>query len=60
MSYMHSSYEHKPFWELSWSDHFAIDTIPNHFVHERLTVPEAYSEPSQTSKIELSANLVYG
>ena len=44
---------------LSRLDDFAISTIANIFLHERLTIPEAYSEPSQTSKKVLFANLVF-
>ena len=40
-------------------DDFAITAITNLFAHERLKMSEAYSEPSRTSKMDLSANLVY-
>ena len=52
--------EHKPFWNLSPLDDFTINAIANLFVHERLKIPEANSELSQTSKIELFADLIYG
>ena len=52
------SCEHKPFWQLSRLDNFTIDVIANLFVHERLKIPEAYSDPSQTSKTELLAKIV--
>ena len=53
-------HENKPFWQLRQLDEFAINAVANLYVHERLKIPEAYSEPSRTSKIELFANLVYG
>ena len=37
--------EHKPFWQLSQLDDFAINIIANAFFHERLTIPEVYSKP---------------
>ena len=37
---------------------FAINAIANIFVHERLNIPELYSEPSQTSNMELFAEIV--
>ena len=52
--------EHKPFLQLNRLDEFDINAIANLFVHERLKVPEAYSESSRTSRMELFANLVYG
>ena len=51
--------EHKSFLQLSWLDKFAINAITNLFVPERL-IPDAYLEPSQTSRMELFASLVYG
>ena len=30
-----------------------INTIANLFLYERLKIPEVYSEPTQTSKMEL-------
>ena len=35
-----------------------ISVPSNLFVHEGLKIPEAYSEPSQTSKIEIFAKIV--
>ena len=52
--------EHKSFWQLSQLDDFIKNTVSNLFVHERLKIPEAYSEPSQTSKIELFAKIING
>lgn len=37
---------------------FAINAIANIFVHERLNIPELYSEPSQTSNMKLFAEIV--
>ena len=51
--------EHKPFLQLSQLDEFVINAIANHFVHEKIKIPEAYSEPSPTSRMELFANIVY-
>ena len=51
--------ERKPFWLLTGLDDFTINAIAKLFVHERLKIPEAYSEPSRTSKMELFTNLVY-
>ena len=48
------------FWQLSRLNEIAINTIANLFLHERLKIPEAYSEPSRTSEMELFANIVYG
>ena len=39
--------------QLNQLDHFTINTIANLFVHERLKMPETYSEHSWTSKMEL-------
>ena len=54
------AHEHKPFLQLSPLDEFNINTIANPFVHENMKIPETYSEPSQTSRMELFANLVNG
>ena len=48
------------FWQLSWLYDFTINAVANLFVHERLKIPEVYSEPSQTSKIELFAKIING
>ena len=50
--------ENKPFWQLSQLNYFSIKTIANIFVQERLKIPEAYSEPRGTVKIELFAKMV--
>ena len=41
-------------------DDFAINAITNLFFHGRLKIPEMYSEPNQTSKMELFAKIVNG
>ena len=51
-------YEHQPFWQLSRLDDLAINATAKHLVYGRLKMPEAYSEPSQTSKIDLFAKVV--
>ena len=50
--------EHKSFRQLSWLDDSTFIAIANLFVHERLKIPEAYSEPSRTSKMELFAKMI--
>ena len=45
--------EHKPFRQLSRSNDFTTDAVANLSVHERRKIPEAYSEPSRISKMEL-------
>ena len=52
--------EHKPFWQLSRLNDFVINTIAHLFIRERLNIPEAYSEPSITSKMELFPKIVKG
>ena len=42
------------------TDDFIINAVANLFVHERLKIPETYSEPSKTSKIELFAKNING
>ena len=42
---------------IKWHD-FAINAIAILFVHERLNIPEAYSETSWASKMELFAKIV--
>ena len=37
--------ERKSLWQLKRLDDFTINTITNLFVHGRLKIPEAYSEP---------------
>ena len=54
------SREHKSFWQLSQLDDFIKNAVANLFVPERLKIPEAYSEPSQTSKIEFFAKIING
>ena len=54
------SRQRKTFWKVSRLDDFVINAIANLFVHDRLKIPEAYSEPSRRSKMELFVNLVYG
>ena len=41
--------EQKPFCHLSQLDDFTINTTAKLLVHEKLKIPEAYSESSQTS-----------
>ena len=48
----------KPFWQLSQLNDSAINAIANLFVHERLKIPEVYSECSQVFKMELFAKIV--
>ena len=55
----HVNTNHFVWFILTRLDDFAISAIANLFVHEKLKIPEAYSEPSKTSKIELFANLVF-
>ena len=50
--------EHKPFRQLRRLNYFTIDAIANLFVQERLKISQAHSEPSQTSKMGLFANIV--
>ena len=50
--------EHRQFWQLSQLDDFSINAVANLFIPERLKIPEAHSEPSQTSKMELFAEMV--
>ena len=45
---------------LSRVDNFTINSVANLFVHERLKIPEAYSEPSRTFKMELFAKIFRG
>ena len=52
--------ECKPFLQLSLLDKFVINAIANFCIHEKMKIPEAYSEPSPTFRMELFANLVYG
>ena len=47
------------FWQLSQLDDFDINPFANIFIHKRLKVTETYSEPSQTSKMELIAKIFY-
>ena len=49
--------EQKPLWQLSWLDDFTIKAVANRFVHKRLNIPKAYSEPGQRSKMKLSAKI---
>ena len=44
---------------LRWIDGFVMNAIANLFLHERLKIPEAYSEPSQISNMEIFANLLF-
>ena len=37
--------EQKTFWQLSRLYDFAINAIASLFIHERLNIPESYSEP---------------
>ena len=53
-------HEHKPIWQLSQLDDFTINATANVFVHERMKIPEANSETSQTSKMRLFAKIVNG
>ena len=53
------SRKHKPFLQLSRLDKFTINAIANFFVHEKMKIPEVYSEHSRTSRMELFVNLVY-
>ena len=55
----HVNTNHFVWFILTRLDDFAISAIANIFVPERLKIPEAYSEPSETSKFELFANLVF-
>ena len=50
--------EHRQFWQLSQLHDFSINAVVNLFIPERLKIPEAHSEPSQTSKMELFAEMV--
>ena len=50
---------HNSFCQLCRLDYFAINAIANLFVHEKLKISDASSEPSPTSKMELFVNLVY-
>ena len=52
--------EHKSFWQLSRLNDFTINANANLFVHERLKIPRAYSEPIQTSKMKLFAKIIHG
>ena len=47
--------ERKSFWQLHRLDDFAINANAQLFVHERLEIPEPYTEPIRTSKMELLA-----
>ena len=47
--------ESKLFWHLRRLDEAPINVIANLYIHERLKIPETYSEPSQKSKMELFA-----
>ena len=49
--------EHK-FWQLNRLDEFTINAIANLLVYERFEIPEAYSEPRPTTKMELFAKIV--
>ena len=49
---------HFSFWQLRRLDYFTTNTIANFFVYERLKIPEAYSEPSRTPKMELFGKMV--
>ena len=49
--------ESKLFWHLRRLDEAPINVIANLHIHERLKIPETYSEPSQKSKIELFAKI---
>ena len=51
--------ENKLFWQLSQLDGVTINAVASPFLHERLKVPEAYSELSRTSKIELFAKILF-
>ena len=46
-------HEYKPLWSFSRLNDFTTDTVANLFALERLKIPEAYSESSQTSTMEL-------
>ena len=48
--------EHKSFWQLHRLDDFAINANAHLFVYERLKIPEPYTEPIRTSKMELLAD----
>ena len=50
--------ERKPFWQLRRLDDILINAIANLYIHERLKIPEAYSEPCQKSKMELSVKII--
>ena len=50
----------QPYWQLIGLDDFAINAITNLFFHGRLKIPEIYSEPNQTSKMEHFAKIVNG
>ena len=52
--------ERKSFWQLRQLDDFTINAVANLSVHERLNFPEAYSESSRTSKMELFGKMVNG
>ena len=45
--------ERKPFWHLRQLEDFPINALANLYVHERLEILEAYSEPIRKSKIDL-------
>ena len=42
------------------TDDFIINAVANLFIHERLKIPESYSEPSQASKMELFTRIING
>ena len=50
--------EHKSFWQSGQLDGFIINLVAILFLHERLKIPEAYSEPSQKSKLELFPKII--
>ena len=45
--------KHKSLWHLNRLTDFTINAFANLFAHERMKIPEAYSEHSQTCKMEL-------
>ena len=48
----------KPFWQLSQLNDFTTIAIAKLFVHEKLNIPEACSETSQSSKTGICAKIV--